>query len=154
MISIKAYNDQLKAFNKAIEQQASIFPNTLQSIPGLGPVYSAGIIAEIGNIHRFKDHAALVKYAGLTWTGHQSGSFTEENTRVIKSGNKYLKYYLVQATNLARMHAPEHRCFYQLKYKQSQHHKHKRTLALTARKFVRLVYALLRDNRLYISPEE
>lgn len=154
MISIKAYNDQLKAFNKAIEQQASIFPNTLQSIPGLGPVYSAGIIAEIGNIHRFKDHAALAKYAGLTWTEHQSGSFTAENTRMIKSGNKYLKYYLVQATNLARMHAPEYRCFYQLKYKKSQHHKHKRALALTARKFVRLVYALLRDNRLYISPEE
>jgi hypothetical protein len=49
---------------------------------------------------------------------------------------------------------PEFRRFYQLKYRQSAHHKHKRALALTARKFVRLVYALLRDNRLYIPPEE
>lgn len=57
MISINAYHDQLKAFNKAIERQASIILNTLQSIPGLGPVYSVGIIAKIGNIHRFKDHA-------------------------------------------------------------------------------------------------
>ena len=115
-------------------------------------MYSAGIIAEIGDIHRFKDHAAQAKYAGLCWTQHQSGAFRAEHTRMIKSGNRYLEYYLIQAAN--RVCDPEFRRFYQLKYRQSAHHKHKRALALTARKFVRLVYALLRDNRLYIPPEE
>ncbi|MCK5757675.1 MAG: IS110 family transposase [Clostridiales bacterium] len=123
-------------------------------IKGVGSVYSAGIIAEIGDIHRFKDHVALAKYAGLCWTQYQSGGFQTEHTRMIKSGNRYLKYYLIKASNRARVCDPEFRRFYLLKYRQSAHHKHKRALALTARKFVRLVYALLRDNRLNIPPEE
>ncbi|MFR8616748.1 MAG: transposase [Anaerostipes hadrus] len=30
-----------------------LLPNVLISIPGIGPVYSAGIMAEIGDINRF-----------------------------------------------------------------------------------------------------
>lgn len=151
---INSFGSQIKILDKYIERQSALVPQPLLSIKGVGPVYSAGIIAEIGDIHRFKDHAALAKYAGLCWTQYQSGSFQAEHTRMIKSGNRYLKYYLIEATNRVRVCDPEFRRFYQLKYRQSAHHKHKRALALTARKFVRLVYALLRDNRLYIPPEE
>jgi transposase len=151
---IRSFEDQIATLDKYIERQIALVPQPLLSIKGVGPVYSAGIIAEIGDIHRFKDHAALAKYAGLCWTQHQSGGFQAEHTRMIKSGNRYLKYYLIQAANRVRVCDPEFRRFYQLKYRQSAHHKHKRALALTARKFVRLVYALLRDNRLYIPPEE
>lgn len=151
---INSFASQIKSLDKYIERQVALVPQPLLSIKGVGPVYSAGIIAEIGDIHRFKDHAALAKYAGLCWTRHQSGGFQAEHTRMIKSGNRYLKYYLIQAANRVRVCDPEFRRFYQLKYRQSAHHKHKRALALTARKFVRLIYALLRDNRLYIPPEE
>lgn len=64
-LAIKAYKGQLKIFDKAIEEQVKLIPNTLISIKGIGPVYSAGIIAEIGDIHRFKDQAALDKFAGI-----------------------------------------------------------------------------------------
>jgi hypothetical protein len=36
-----------------------------------------------------------------------------------------------------------------LKYKEVNRYQHKRALALTARKLVRLVFRLLKDNRLY-----
>lgn len=84
LAAIKAYKEQLKIFDKAIEEQAKLIPNTLTSVKGIGPVYSAGIIAEIGDIHRFKDQAALAKFAGIAWTKHQSGNFTAANTRLIK----------------------------------------------------------------------
>ena len=42
----------------------------LESIPGVGPVYAGGILAEIGQIDRFADQANLAKYAGLTWKKH------------------------------------------------------------------------------------
>jgi hypothetical protein len=32
-----------------------LFPNTLISVKGIGPVYCAGIIAEIGDIKRFSN---------------------------------------------------------------------------------------------------
>ena len=52
-----------------------LLPNVLISIPGIGPVLSAGIMAEIGDINRFQNQAALAKYAGLAWQQHQSGDF-------------------------------------------------------------------------------
>lgn len=150
--SIRAFQDQIKSYDKAIEELMKAIPNTLTSIKGIGPIYSAGIIAEIGDVHRFKNQAALAKYAGLSWTRYQSGDFEASKTRLIPSGNKYLKYYLLEATNSVRMHDPELKRYYNLKYQETPKTPHKRALVLTARKFVRLVYALLRSNRLYTPP--
>ena len=151
--SMKALESQIKAFDKAIAAQMELIPNTLTSVGGIGPVYSAGIIAEIGDINRFSNQAALAKYAGLAWSQHQSGDFEAQNTRLIKSGNRYLKYYLCEAAmSLVRCDA-EYSRFYHLKYKEVNKYQHKRALALTARKFVRLVFRLLKDNCLYRAPE-
>ena len=151
--SMKALESQIKAFDKAIAAQMELIPNTLTSVNGIGPVYSAGIIAEIGDINRFPNQAALAKHAGLVWSQHQSGDFEVQNTRLIKSGNRYLKYYLCEAAmSLVRCDA-EYSRFYHLKYKEVNKYQHKRALALTARKFVRLVFRLLKDNCLYRAPE-
>jgi transposase len=161
--SIRAIEAQVKALDKEIARQFENIPNTLTSVPGIGAVFSAGIIAEIGDVNRFKSQAKLAKYAGLAWRQHQSGMFEGQNTRLIQSGNRFLKYYLVEAANsLARCDA-EYRRFYDLKYREVNKYQHKRALALTARKLVRLVFRLRRgvpekpvfgflgrkDNRLY-----
>ncbi len=151
--SMKAMESQIKEFDKAIAAQMELIPNTLTSIRGIGPVYSAGIIAEIGDINRFPNQAKLAKYAGLVWKQHQSGDFESENTRLIKSGNRFLKYYLGEATMSLVRCDTEYSRFYHRKYNEVNKHQHKRALALTARKFVRLVFRLLKDNRLYIPPE-
>ena len=147
--SIKALESQIKEFDKAIAAQMELLPNVLTSIPGIGPVYSAGIIAEIGDINRFENQAALAKYAGLAWTQYQSGGFEAQTTRLIRSGNRFLKYYLCEAAFSLVRCDKEYSDFYHLKYKEVNRYQHKRALALTARKFVRLVFALLKDNRLY-----
>ena len=151
--SMRALKDQAKVLDKAIERQFEIIPNTLTSIPGIGKVYSAGIIAEIGDIHRFDSQASVAKFAGLVWTQHQSGEFEAEHSRMIKSGNRYLRYYLLEAANSVRRCDSEFRRYYDLKFKEVNKYQHKRALALTARKLVRLVFRLLKDNRLYIPPE-
>lgn len=151
--SMKALESQIKEFDKAIAAQMELLPNVLISIPGIGPVYSAGIMAEIGDINRFANQAQLAKYAGLAWTQHQSGDFEAQNTRLIRSGNRFLKYYLYEsAFSLVRCDK-EYNAFYHQKYKEVNGYQHKRALALTARKFVRLVFALHKDNRLYRSAE-
>ena len=149
--SMKALESQIKAFDKAIQAQMMLLPNVLTSIPGIDPVYSAGIIAEIGDINRFESQAKLAKYAGLAWKQHQSGGFKSETTRLIPSGNRFLKYYLCEATlSLVRCNK-EYNDFYHRKYMEVNRYQHKRALVLTARKFVRLVFRLLKDNRLYIA---
>lgn len=147
--SMKALESQIKEFDKAIAAQMKLLPNVLTSIPGIGPVYSAGIMAEIGDINRFENHAQLAKYAGLAWTQYQSGGFEAQTTRLIRSGNRFLKYYLCEAAFSLVRCDKEYSDFYHLKYKEVNRYQHKRALALTARKLVRLVFALLKDNRLY-----
>lgn len=147
---IRALESQIKDLEAAIQKQFEIIPNTIISVPGIGKVYSAGIIAEIGDIHRFQSHASVAKYAGLVWNKHQSGIFDAEDTRLIKSGNRFLRYYLLEAANSVRGCDSEFQRYYNLKYKEVRHHQHKRALALTARKLVRLLFRLLKDNRLYI----
>ncbi len=149
--SMKALESQIKAFDKAIQAQMMLLPNVLTSIPGIGPVYSAGIIAEIGDINRFESQAKLAKYAGLAWKQHQSGGFKSETAGLIPSGNRFLKYYLCEATLSLVRCDKEYNDFYHRKYMEVNRYQHKRALVLTARKFVRLVFRLLKDNRLYIA---
>ena len=151
--TMRVLEKQIKVLDKAIEQQFKIIPNTLTSIPGIGKVYSAGIIAEICDIHRFRSQASVAKFAGLVWTQHQSGEFEAQDRKLIKSGNRFLRYYLLEAANSVRRCDSEFRRYYDLKYKEVNKHQHKRALALTARKLVRLVFRLLKDNRLYKPPE-
>ena len=147
--SMRTMQAQIKVLNKEIERQFENIPNTLTSVPGIGPVFSAGIIAEVGDINRFDGQARLAKYAGLAWTENKSGMFEGQHTRLIKSGNRFLKYYLCEAAlSLVRCDT-EYKRFYGLKYKEVNKYQHKRALALTARKLVRLVFRLLKDNRLY-----
>ena len=151
--TIKALEDNLKVIDKAIEKNIKGLCDNeftiLNSIPGIGPVYSAGIISEIGSISFFKDNNALAKYAGLTWRKTQSGYFEAETTRMTKTGNKYLRYYLIEAVSLVKMHSKEFNEFYTRKYNEVSRGAHKRALALSARKLVRLIFGLLHHNQLY-----
>jgi len=147
--TLRALQEALKEVDRAIEKEFEAFPNTLQSIKGIGPVYSAGIFSEIGEIRRFPREDALAKFSGLTWRKHQSGNFEAEETRLSKSGNEYLRYYLIEAANALRVHNAEYKAYYETKFKEVTKHQHKRALVLTARKLVRLVYALLKKGQLY-----
>jgi transposase len=150
---IRCYQNELKSIDKAIANQVAGFNHNhykiLTSIPGIGKVYAAGILAEIADINQFDSHSALAKYAGITWRKNQSGKYTSDDTHMTKTGNKYLRYFLIQAANMARMNIPEYRDFYHKKFNEVTTHQHKRALALTARKLIRLIYGLLSTNRLY-----
>ena len=148
--TIRAMERQVKGIDRAIEKELSHFPNTLQSMPGLGPVCAAGMIAEIADIHRFDNEKALAKFTGLTWKKHQSGEFEGDDTPLTKTGNAYLRSYFILAADSVRKWDPKFAEFYHRKFKESTTHHHRRALVLTARKLVRVVDALLRSNQLYL----
>ena len=150
---IKALEDEVKTIDKAIEKTIKGINTTefqsLTSIPGIGPVLASGILSEIGTITSFKSHDSLAKYAGLTWRVNQSGNFKSEETRMTKTGNKYLRYYLIEAGNSVKNHLPEYKDYYYKKFGEVTKHSHKRALALTSRKLVRLIFGLLTKNQIY-----
>jgi len=134
----------------AITQQMENIPHTLETIPGIGPVFAAGIIAEIGDLARFEyNEAKVASYAGLRWPRSQSDEFEADDRRMSRSGNHFLRYYFCEAAQLVRLQAPEYRDYYNRKYKEVRKHQHKRAIVLTARKLVRLVVRLLTTNEPY-----
>lgn len=146
---IRSLEAQIKALERPITDLLATLPNTLTSVKGLGPVFAAGIVAEIADIWRFPNHHAVAKYAGLAWSRHQSGKFESEDTHLIRTGNRYLRYYLVEAACSLAVHDAEFGRYYHRKKAEAKTHAHLRALALTARKLVRLVDHLLRSNQLY-----
>ena len=78
------YEKQIKEIDKVILKTISGLHsnefNSLLSIRGIGKVYAAGIIAEIGSISFFKNQSKLAKYAGLYWNKNQSGNI-QKNTK-------------------------------------------------------------------------
>lgn len=108
---IKHMEAEVKRLDKEIAKLMKGIPETLTSVKGIGPVFAAGIIAEIAGIERFRNHHALAKYTGLVWSQHQSGDFEAEDTHRIHSGNKYLRYYLIQAAESVRKNDSEYKAF-------------------------------------------
>lgn len=149
LTNIRALKDAINEINKAIAKEITAFPNTLTSIKGIGPVFAAGILAEIGDIKRFHNDASLAKFAGFAWPRKQTGNFEGVDRRLVKASNKYLRYYLVEAANVLRVHNTHYKKIYEIKIKEVPKHQHKRALVLIARKLVRLIFALLSKGQLY-----
>lgn len=147
---ISLLQNLIKRVETAIAQEMEAIPNPLTTIPGIGPVFSAGIIAEIGDLSRFDyNQAKVAAFAGLKWKRHQTGNFQAQETRRTRSGNRFLRYYLCEAAQSVRMQAPEYAAYYQRKYNEVTKHQHGRAIVLTARKLVRLVVRLLTTNEPY-----
>jgi transposase len=153
LISIRTFHAQLKSIDKAIATELGATPpQTLGTIPGLGPVLTAGIVAEIGDVTRFESEESVAKFAGLTWRRYQSGEFEGEDRPLTKTGNDYLRYYLVQGADSVRRYCPEFGSYYRKKFREATRHHHRRAVTLTARKLVRLADSLLRSGRIYQTP--
>ncbi len=149
---IRFIQRSMKRLDQQIVRSIDLVPNPLISVPGLGAVITAGLLAEIVDISRFPEHKHLAQYFGITWERRSTGNFVSQNTRMTKVGNPYGRYYFIQGADKVRRFALEYKAFYWRKYNQVSKYQHKRALVLTARKLVRLVHTLLTKNEPYVRP--
>lgn len=155
--TIKFYEDTISLIEKEISKliKGSSFEkdiNILKSIPGISTVFATSIISELGDIKSFKSDDALAKYAGIFWSENESGNFASEDHRLKKTGNVYLRYYLIEATSSVIHNNIVFLDFYSKKLHEVKTHKESRALVLTSRKFIRLIFKLLKDKKLYEDP--
>lgn len=57
----------------------------------IGDVLAPRIIAEIGDVRRFRNKHALIAYAGIDAPPYQSGAFNASERKISKRGNSYLR---------------------------------------------------------------
>jgi transposase len=141
-----------KRLDQHIARCIEPIPNPIITVKGLGPVITAGLMAEIVDISRFPEHKHLAQYIGISWTKRSSAGSPIQNSRMTKVGNPYGRYYFIIGADRLRMYNLEYKAYYWRKYNEVPKHQHKRALVLTARKLVRLVHALLTKNVPYVRP--
>lgn len=150
---IQFYQDEIKKLDKEIHRLIDAcdhnYYKILTSIRGIGPVLAAGIIAEIDQINFFSDDNHLASLCGLRWKRKQSGSKDSDHRKQPQGCNTYLRYYIVEATSSLIRNNDIFAAHYYKKRSEVKVNAHKRALVLTARKFVRLIFGLLRNNKLY-----
>ena len=125
---------------------AKVEPN-ITTIPGVSTVTGAQIVAEIGDVKRFRNAASIVKYAGLNSGVDESGQFSAKGVPITKHGSPYLRRSLWLAANRARQHDDRLRGFYEKKRREGK--PHRVAVTAVARKLCHIVYAVMRDGEPY-----
>lgn len=117
----------------------------LKTIPGLGEFFARLVAAEIDDIGRFRSAAKLAAYAGLVPSTYASGGKTFHG-RIIKAGNKWLRWAFVEAVAPAVAADPVLKFDYErLKATKGAN----RAKVAVARKLLTIAYQVLRDERDY-----
>lgn len=129
----------------AIEELVeAIFPeNTLRTVPGLGAVSVAAVLAEVGDITRFTSKSSFVGYCGLYPIRIQSGR-SDRTWRMTYKGNRMLKMTLLLASAAARQYNPVINAYYERLRRKGK--STKAAGGAIARKLAELVYTLLSRN--------
>ena len=117
------------------------------TIPGVGGVTGAQIVAEIGDIARFPNAKALVRYAGLDSSVNQSGQFDSGGGPITKHGSPYLRRAVWLAASRAWQYDERLGDFYRKKRSEGKPHRVADTAV--ARKLCHVIFAVMRDQEAY-----
>ncbi|NOH04080.1 MAG: IS110 family transposase [Chloroflexi bacterium] len=147
LAQVDLLEEQQLEVEKAVEGLMQQIPQHITSIPGVGAITGAAILAEIGDIHRFESPEKLVAYAGIDATVHQSGQFEAKQMHMSKRGSPYLRLGLWQAASMSIIHNEELKLYYQKK--RSEGKPHRVAIGALCRKLLIRIYVILKENRPY-----
>lgn len=138
---------QIEALDCQILEYYEKFDCYLHTIPGIGMIAAATILAKIGDINRFKSSSALVAFAGIDPTVRQSGEFSNTHNHMSKRGSPYLRHAIFLAATTCSFHNSPLNAYYKKKREQGKHHL--TATGAVARKLTTVIYAVLRDGKPY-----
>ena len=155
-IILQEHHDLCKQL-KYLEETASAFLEgnndyqKLLTIPGIGPIIALTILAEAGNLKRFKHYRQFLKYCGFDLSTQQSGFFRGQ-TKLSKFGNSRLRYvFWLAATVSIRMRENTFRKKFEDYIKQDPLNSDLKRKGYTAvaAKIARVVYGIVKNETNY-----
>ena len=143
---ISIYNDLNDKINP-IEKQISTIIKELNprmlTIPGLGEISAASILAEYGDIKNFSSPAKMLAFAGLEPSVIESGTLSS-NGKMVKHGSGHLRYSIMNTAMIVLKYSPTFYDYY-LK-KRSEGKCHRVALSHICKKLIRVIYSLEKYN--------
>lgn len=154
---IKKLNEDLNEAERTINEMIRLVQELpdfiiIKSIPGIGDNLAARIIAELGDMTRFKKKNELVAYAGLDPRIYESGQKDGAHMHITKKGNKRLRCLLYLAVTCSiRLKRDDNsiKDFYIKKMQQSNPMCSKAAKTACASKLVRIIYSMCKTGELY-----
>ncbi len=145
---IKVIEDQIELLESEIELIVKNLNTPILTIPGIGLVTGATILAELGDINKFSSDKKIVAYAGLDSTVNQSGESNGMHGHLSKRGSSHLRKALFQAAFIACNNNTVFKEFYDKKCLEGKHHLV--AVNAVARKMCHVIYAVLKKNEPYV----
>ena len=145
---ILALDDRLKRIDKQIHTTFRSHPQAeiIESLPGMGPILGAEFVVAAGDLTAYTDAGHLASAAGLVPVPRDSGRRTGNLHRPKRYSRRLRRvFYLSAQTSIIR--DGPNRDFY-LK-KRGEGCKHVQAVIALARRRISVLWALLRDNRLF-----
>lgn len=154
---IKKLNDDMAEAERTISEMIKLAQelpdfSIIKSIPGIGDNLAARIIAELGDMTRFKKKNELVAFAGLDPRISESGQDDGDHMHITKKGNKRLRCLLYLAVTCSiRLKRDDNsiKDFYIKKKQQSNPMCSKAAKTACASKLVRIIYSMCKTGELY-----
>ncbi|WP_270471628.1 transposase, partial [Cloacibacillus porcorum] len=146
---IRFFKRQIAFLDRQIAAMVAEINTPLLTIPGIGFRTAAVILAEIGDIRRFKKPDQLQAFAGLDPSTYQSGKFNAANTPMVKHGSTYLRWSLMQAARLCSIHCRDFRNYMEHKIAQGKHYFV--ALGHLSKKLIRVIFHMLYTNEVFVS---
>jgi transposase len=125
----------------------------VRTLPGIGPILSAVIVLEVGDVGRFAGAARLASYSGTTPRVHSSGGRTRYG-RLRPDVNRYLKWAFIEAGNSIALNATRKpdRHVSQLYWRLRQRKSHAKAVGAVARHLAEATYWVLTKQEAYRDP--
>lgn len=92
------------------------------TIPGLGEISAATILAEYGDINNFSSPNKMLAFAGLEPSIIQSGTI-ENNGKMVKHGSGHLRYSIMNAAMIILRYSPTFYDYYLKKRSEGKCHR-------------------------------
>lgn len=144
-------DDQIQQVEAAIKahirqnQTLKAQQDLLASIPGIGELTAAKLLAEIRSITAFDNVRQLVAYAGLNPRQYRSGSSVQRRSRISKTGPASLRAALYMPAIVAKNRNPILKVF--AKRLEERGLKGKEIVVAVMRKLLHLAYGILKSGR-------
>lgn len=148
LAQIELLEQQRDQVDAALETLMHQIPQHITSIPGIGPVTGAAIVAEIGDVNRFDSVEKLVAYAGIDPSVYQTGQFQASEAHMSKRGSPYLRHALWLAASVAIKHDPQLQSYYERKRQEGK--PYGTALGAVCHKLLARVYVVLKEERPYV----
>ena len=148
MALYKAATEQISILEEQIIQLIEEIHPHYMSIPGIGSISAAIIYAEYGDISNFSSPSQMLAFAGLEPGINDSGT-ESHGGRMVKRGSSQLRYTLMNcALPLIRFDVTF--AAYYAK-KRSEGKPHRVAMSHVAKKLVRVIFALERQNTDFVT---